>query len=150
VDVQGKPVEDKSLEITSPPNLIPAYNNSITGTGDVLKSLRQGFNKQIKPDLECPSCQELYAEVTELREALNNTTTLQTADNILTSSSSSISPIIENQVDTVDFEFPLIFGKVGDGGKVWFSGRICTKTGRVISARTGKIDQQNDLADFIK
>jgi hypothetical protein len=50
VDIKGKPVEDKSLEITSPPNLVPAYNNSVTGTDDVLKSLLQGLNKQIKPD----------------------------------------------------------------------------------------------------
>lgn len=57
MDVQGKSVEDKSLEIASPPNLVPAYNNSVTGTGDVLKSRRQGLNKQIKPDLECPICQ---------------------------------------------------------------------------------------------
>ena len=37
--------------------------------------------------------------------------------------------------------------RMGDGGKIWFSGKIDKKTGRVISAETGKIERQKSETD---
>jgi len=169
MDVHGMPVEEKNLELT-PPLFPTTDNNSIANADDVLKPHQKG--KQIKPDLECPSCQELYTEVIELREAVKKATKLQTADDMLSGSESaeqhpkhpsSVSsvvvtiPPVGNRLDSSDgikkFEFSLLFGdiskymarlyqKIGEGGKIWFSGRIDTKTGRVISANLGRINQE--------
>ena len=173
MDVHGKPVEEKNLELT-PPLFPTTDNNSIANADDVLKPNQKG--KQIKPDLECPSYQELSTEVIELREAVKKATKLQTADDILNGSvsaeqqpkhPSSVSsvvvtiPPVGNRLDSSSsggdgikkFEFSLLFGdiskymarlyqKIGEGGKIWFSGRIDTKTGRVISANLGRINQE--------
>ena len=76
----GMPVEEKNLELT-PPLFPTTDNNSIANADDVLKPDQK--DKQIKPDLECPSYQELYTEVIELREAVKKATKLQTAHDIL-------------------------------------------------------------------
>ena len=78
-------------------------------TGDILAPSQEKLNKQIKPDSECPSCQELNVEISELRETVKKLTVLKTADDIL---ASSTSPIKENPLDAVGFEFPLQFGDV--------------------------------------
>lgn len=143
VDTQGRPIEEENLE--------PTADRVITNAGDILTAPQEGLNKQIKPDLECPSCKELYAEVIELSETVKKITFLKTADDMLVS---SISLINENQLDPVGFEFPLQFGDVskyidaeysrmGDDAKIWFSGKIDKKSGHVISAKTGRIDQQD-------
>lgn len=56
------------------------------------------------------------------------------------------------------FEFSLLLGdiskymaplhqKIGDGGKIWSSGRIHTKTGRVISVNLGRINQEQQQGE---
>lgn len=140
VDIQGRPIEEENLESIADRSC------------NILTPNKEGLNKQIESGLECPSCQELYTEVIELREVVKKTTTLQNAADML--ASSLVSPIIGNQIDAVDFEFPLHFGivhthmdsiyqKVGDGGKVWFSGKIDKRTGKVISAKIGRIELQD-------
>jgi hypothetical protein len=55
--------------------------------------------------------------------------------------------------DVMDFEFHMLYGrvskymaplfqKIGDGGKVWFCGKIDKKTGKVISSSLGRLSQQ--------
>ena len=89
VDTQGRPIEEEE-------NLVSTYDSSITNTGDIVASPQEGSNNQIKPDLECPGCQQLYAEVIELSETVKKLTVLKTADDIL---ASSTSPINENQLE---------------------------------------------------
>lgn len=65
--------------------------------------------KEIKPDLECPSCQELSAEVIELREALKKATKLQTADDMLSGSvSAEQQPKHQSSVSSAVVTIPLV------------------------------------------
>jgi hypothetical protein len=54
--------------------------------------------------------------------------------------------------DTLEFEFYMLFGdlrlhmaslypKIGDAGKVWFSGQIDKNTGKVLFVRPGRIGE---------
>jgi hypothetical protein len=58
----------------------------------------------------------------------------------------------ENDIDILPFEFSMIYRelrnhlapiytKIGDGGKVWFSGKINKNTGVVVSSNLGRINQ---------
>lgn len=57
--------------------------------------------------------------------------------------------------NTGDFEFSLLLGeikyhlvsypKIGDGGKVWFSGKLDKDTGKILSIKIGGITTQNIL-----
>jgi hypothetical protein len=58
----------------------------------------------------------------------------------------------ENDIDILPFEFYMIYRelrnhltplytKIGDGGKVWFSGKINKNTGVVVSSNLGRINQ---------
>jgi hypothetical protein len=57
--------------------------------------------------------------------------------------------------DVMDFEFHMLYGrvskymaplfqKIGDGGKVWFCGKIDKNTGKVISSSLGRLSQQQE------
>jgi hypothetical protein len=61
----------------------------------------------------------------------------------------------ENDMDILPFEFSMIYRelrnhlaplhtKIGDGGKVWFSGKINKKTGEVVSSNLGRMNIQQD------
>lgn len=89
----------------------------------------------------------MYAENQELKEAVRKATTFSTADKIITHSPST--------QEIIDVEFSLLFGEVsrhlaalypeiGDGGKVYFSGEVDKDTGKVLSARIGRIADHND------
>jgi len=79
-----------------------------------------------------------------------------TADTIIAHSPSAPEIILESdQSNNIDFEFSLLFGelsrhlaalypKIGDGGKVYFSGKVQKDTGKVLSAKIGRIADHND------
>jgi hypothetical protein len=96
---------------------------------------------------ECSGCIELSVENRELKEALEKTSQLITADNVAYASSASI-----NETHNVlEFDFhlrkqeildylgePYLSLKDGDL-KIWFSGKIDNKNGHVISAKIGQV-----------
>jgi hypothetical protein len=107
---------------------------------------------------ECSSCLELRNTVKELSEALSKTTKLPTADTLIESDlaanrdSSLVRGYPKETRDILEFEFHLLFGdlsrqmaplypKIGDAGKVWFSGRIDKNTGKVLFVRLGRIEE---------
>jgi hypothetical protein len=82
---------------------------------------------------------------------------VSTADTIIAHSPSAPEIILESdQSNNIDFEFSLLFGelshhlaaldpKIGDGGKVYFSGKVQKDTGKVVvSAKIGRIADHND------
>jgi hypothetical protein len=160
VDVDGRSVEE-DLETS------PTIDDSTTdSTFAKASSHEQGLTKQLNHDLkECSSCGKLYSENLELKEALEKATRSITADNMISASSLSTSQptsCTDNNHavdDILEFEFPLLVedvrkyivainSKTTDGRNAWFSGRIDKKTGRVVSARTGKIGRpQSDFGD---
>ncbi len=94
---------------------------------------------------QCHSCQVLFDENLQLKEALQKSSQLITANKMVTSPTV---PTYDNCVDTssdiLPFEFSMfyndiqihmnaLFQKTGDNGRVWFSGKINTKTGVVVS-----------------
>jgi len=63
-------------------------------------------------------------------------------------------PSYDNDIDTLSFEFSCSFkelrnysaplhSKIGDNGRIWFSGRIHKNTGKVISHHFGRLNQQH-------
>ncbi|MER5174860.1 MAG: hypothetical protein ABJB76_03815 [Candidatus Nitrosocosmicus sp.] len=103
---------------------------------------------------ECHSCQELYDENLQLKEALEKSSLLITADKMVT-----VSPVstYNNEVDTASdilpFEFFMfykelqkhmapLYQKMGERAKIWFNGKINTKTGVVIYSTLGRVIQQ--------
>jgi hypothetical protein len=131
--------------------------NSLTGANEPQKSsiTIQGQNLAAKPSgqsAECSSCIELSLENRELKEALDKTSQLITADHVAYASSASINETNKN--NTLEFEFhlrkqeildylgePYLSLKDGDL-KIWFHGKIHTKNRHVISAKLGRLDQQ--------
>ena len=108
---------------------------------------------------ECSSCKELYSENLELKEALAKTSQLTTAYNIVSASptADSIDCNSNHTVDDIlDFEFPFPSRTVrkhvihlGDDEKIWFSSKIDTKTGNVISCNPGRI-KQSEITEIAK
>ena len=155
VDVDGRSVEKDELE-TSP----TIDSSTIDSTFAKASSHKQDLSKQVNHGLkEC--CKELYSENLELKEALEKAGQLITADNMVSISSLSTSPSSTASTDynhavddILEVEFPLLFRdvqeyvalssrEIDDGSsKVWFSCKIDKKNGHVISAKTGRIDQQ--------
>jgi hypothetical protein len=141
IDTNGKQSEE---------NLSPAAD-PYPHTSNTSADIKLGVN-------ECSSCQELYYENNELKDALAKATKLATADKELPSIFSSTTS--NQRKDVLEFEFPLrfsevrthmasIFKQVGDRGEVWFSGRIDKMTGQVIAAKIGRIEvdsQQHNTA----
>jgi hypothetical protein len=159
VDSDGRSVKEK--------NQVPSktVNTSITDSTFHTRasSQRLELKKQANDDLkECSSCKELCFENLELKEALEKATPLVTADKVFTASSLSTSIHDNHQEVADDFlevEFALLFRdvreylaslstEIDDGSsKVWFSCKIDKKSDHVISAKTGRIDQQHRDSD---
>lgn len=148
IDNQGRPIEDASEgAITNGPAFVDSKSK--------FEKLKQdSSSKEIKSELEeCFSCKNLYAKNQELEGALRKTST---ADTVIAQSPSAPEIISESdQSDNIDFEFTLLLGeirrhlaplypKIGDGGKVYFSGKIEKVTGNVLTARIGRIADYND------
>jgi hypothetical protein len=144
VNVNGEHADER-LSLTDEP-YPPTCNTSIN----------------IKPgDNECSSCQELYYQNIELKEALVKVTKLSTADKELPSISLPAS--VNDTQNSFDFEFALCFrdvriqmasmyNQIGDRGKVWFSGKIDRMTGKVIAVkigRTGDKQQPTTAVDIV-
>ena len=114
---------------------------------------RQLARKDHSGQYECPSCNELYARNLELEEAFGKQNQFISADTIE-------NPTNTNNVNTanniVDFEFCEPLGELcnylesllqlGDSDSVWFSGKIDTSTGKVISSEYGSIRQHQQEA----
>jgi hypothetical protein len=100
---------------------------------------------------ECPGCRELYYEKIELKEALGKLNQFTPADKMKNANDTS------NDVKTVNkilvFEFCKPYGEVSEylgsfsqfdgSADVWFSGKIDTGTGMVVSSGYGRIMQQH-------
>ena len=134
-----------------------ADKNSTNFTKAVSSSagLKQPYNS-LK---ECSGCKELYIANLELKEALQNTNQLTTADKVVAAAAASSDYSYNKECEILDFEFhllkqqildhigqPYVWIKDGDL-KVWFSGTIDRKSGCVISAKPGRLgpQQQGDL-----
>jgi hypothetical protein len=135
------------------------------GQGENAKLLADNNAKAKKADAnlyghssECPSCVELSRENHELKEVLEKNGQLTTANNIARAASASIN---ENH-NVLEFEFyllkqeildylgePYLWLKDGDS-KVWFSCKVDRKNGRVISAKPGRLGQQQQEEDLNK
>lgn len=104
--------------------------------------LKDQLNQDLK---ECSSCIDLYRENCELKEAVEKTTQLITADKMSTTACSSPVDNKAAQSGILEFEFHLrrkdILDHMGSIDEVWFSGKIDNKSGHVISARTGRLSE---------
>lgn len=97
---------------------------------------------------ECLSRKELYSENLELKEALKQATQFNTGDKV---QDNGINHDEDAENMIVDFEFCEPYWKVsdyvrsffqfGNNTKVWFSGKVNTRTGKVLSSKYGKIGQ---------
>ena len=161
--VQGKSVEE---DIPRTSNLSSAKDSSLsedsTANSNSIQTHLQ--NQENVSDLkECSSCKELQAENIELREALRKVTRLTTADEISQDSSSSDNNIqLENNSSNVSyFEFPLPLESVRQyiirsfnvdkiKDQIWFSGTFDKRTGKVLTATTGRKSQQSTIEDISK
>jgi hypothetical protein len=126
------------------------YNNA-----DHKKTYRVVAIKQPAKPTECTSCVELSLENNELREALEKTRQLTTADKIV-SAAVDCSHNKEEQFEVLPFEFSLskkeimdswgeVYLEIADADmQVWFTGKIDTKNRRVISAGIGRSQQGID------
>jgi hypothetical protein len=107
--------------------------------------------------MESSSCKILYLKNCELKEALEKTSQLTTADNIAFAAAAASINEIHNknvQCDILHFEFHLAkqeildhmgepYLSINNGDlKIWFSGKIDKKNGHVISVKLGRISQQ--------
>lgn len=169
-DVNGRSIEEEKEENSK---LSPTIGNAFTDISSIdteAAPQSPGLKDQSNLDLkDCPSCKELYFENCELKEALEKTSQLITADKVSVADSLSALPPAESVpyslihkdtgCDILEFEFHLLKGEllehmgelypwIDDGDcKVWFSGKIDKKSGHVISAKTGVINQQQNDRD---
>jgi hypothetical protein len=106
--------------------LTPA--NQITGGDDKIKQLQEEFDDT--------------TEVTKLKHIKEEQADIHKDDNL------NLSNVAVT--NTGDFEFSLLLGeikyhlaslypKIGDGGKVWFSGKLDKDTGKILSIKFGRI-----------
>jgi hypothetical protein len=164
LDVDGRSVQDANQTASSVTD-----TSTIDRTFAKASNQQQELEKQVNHNLkECSSCKALCSENLELKEALEKASPLITADKVISASSLSTFPpaastTCDNHLDaaddTLEVEFPLLFRDVGeyvaslsteidDGtSKVWFSCKIDKKSGHIISAKTGRIDQQHRDSD---
>jgi hypothetical protein len=128
-DGNGKEVIVKSSQRT---RLTPA-NQIIEGRDDKIK----------QPQEELDECTR---EVTELKRIKEEQADIPKDDNL------NLSNVAVT--NTGDFEFSLLLGeikyhlvslypKIGDGGKVWFSGKLDKDTGKILSIKIGRIANHN-------
>lgn len=160
--------EQSSLSETNSGNdkVQVVYSGVQSGSETTLKNARN-FGSDVEPSpvlpddrsntIECLSCRELSNTVKELSEALTKATKFSTADSLIQSDldpkRDSPVPAYKKEIrDILEFEFCLLFGdlsrymtpmypKIGDAGKVWFSGRLDITTRKVLSARPGRIEE---------
>jgi hypothetical protein len=156
--VQGKSVEE-DIPLTSD----LATSNSSRSEVDAANanSTQTGLGKQITVSelKECSSCQELHAKVIELRGALRNATQLKTADQITQPPSLDNGIQMENVSSNIlDFEFSLSLEDVRQyiirsfdvykiKDQIWFSGTLDKRTGKVVTATTGRKPQQSTIEE---
>jgi hypothetical protein len=160
-DVQGKSVEE-DMPIASDVN---TSNGSLSeGNNANSNSIQTPLKKQrtVLALNECSSCQELQDEVNELRDAVRKATKLTTADQINKPSSSDNNIQIENNNSNIlYFEFPLPLEDVRQyilrsfnvykiRDQIWFSGTFDKRTGKVLTATTGRKPQQSIIEDSSK
>ncbi len=110
----------------------------------------QKLNKQDDLEFkECYSCKAQCNTILELQEALEKSSQFVSADKMESTYDNDRNTI--NDILPFEFFMPYkkilnymipLFQKTGDGGEVWFNGKIDKKTGKVISANPGRIDQQ--------
>ncbi len=156
--IQGKSVEE-DIPLTSD---LSAGNSSLSEYDSVnANSLQTRLKMQkIVSNLnECSSCQDLRAELNELRDALRKATQLIPADQISQPSSSADNGSqLENSSNILHFEFSLPLedvrkyiissfnvDKIKD--YIWFSVTFDKSTGKVLSACTGRKSQQSTTED---
>ncbi len=160
--IQGKSIEE-DIPLTSD---ISASNSSRSVVDAANANTTQtGLEKQIDVSelKECSSCQELKSENIELKEALRKATRLTTADQISQPSCSSDNSIqIENNSSNLSyFEFPLPLETVRQyiirsfnvhkiKDQIWFSCTFDKITGKVLTATTGRKQQQSRIEDNSK
>jgi hypothetical protein len=159
--VQGKSVEEDT-PLTSDMNTSNSSRSEVDAANP--NSTQSGLEKQITvSELKgCSSCQELHAENIELRDALRKVTRLTTADQISQASSSDINVQLENNSSNVSyFEFTLALESVRQyiirsfnvdkiKDQIWFSGTFDKRTGKVLTATTGRKLQQSTIEDISK
>jgi hypothetical protein len=102
---------------------------------------------------ECHGCQVLYDENIELKETLEKSSQLIIADKIASVSTVSTHDnhaYTSNDILPFEFSVPYkdtqrymqgLFQKTGGDRRVWFNGKINTKTGVVTSSNVGRINQ---------
>ncbi len=105
-------------------------------------------NKPIIPN-ECPSCIELSYKNNQLREALGKLNQFTSADKMKNAKDANKDVNTANNI--VDFEFCEPLGELcnyleslfqlGNSESVWFSGKIDTSTGKVVSSGYGRTRQ---------
>jgi hypothetical protein len=111
----------------------------------------------------CPNCKDLYTENIQLKEALRKATIISTADRIplphliTTSTTNDTSDHNHaNNAGILNFEFSLpfrelqsymanLFSQFGQREEVWFSVSIDKKTGKVMTAKAGRIVTKDKL-----
>jgi hypothetical protein len=106
---------------------------------------------------ECSSCKDLTIENRELKEIIEKSSQLITADKVVSTSESTSTYDYDMDAsnDILPFEFSMIFrelryhlaplySKIGDREKVLFCGKINKNTGIVVSSNLGRIDTQQD------
>jgi hypothetical protein len=160
--IQGKSIEE-DIPLTSD---VSASNSSRSVVDAANANTTQtGLEKQINVSelKECSSCQELKAENIELKEALRKATRLTTADQISQPSSPSDNSVqMENNSSNLSyFEFPLPLETVRQyiirsfnvhkiKDQIWFSGTFDKSTGKVLTATTGRKQEQSRIEDSSK
>jgi hypothetical protein len=102
---------------------------------------------------ECSGCKELYIANLELKEALQKTNQLTTADKVVAAATDSFEYSYNKECEILDFEFYLLKQQILDhigqpyvwikdaDLKVWFCGTIDRKNGCVISAKPGRLSE---------
>src|SRR5215208_3147132 len=161
-------IQGKSIEEDIPLSSDVSASNSSRSVFDAANanSTQTRLEKQINVSelKECSSCQELKAENIELREALRKVTRLTTADEISQDSSSSDNNIHmenNNSSNILYFEFPLPLETVRQyiirsfnvykiKDQIWFSGTFDKHTGKVLTATTGRKQEQSRIEDSSK
>jgi hypothetical protein len=153
-NIQGKSVEE---DIPLPSDLSESNSSLFEDNAANANSTQAGLEKKITVSelMECSNCQELHAEVIELRDALTKATPLTTADQINQRSSPGNSIQLENISSNIsEFEFSLPLESVRQyiirtfnvykiKDKIWFSGTFDRSTGKVLTACTGRKSQQS-------
>ncbi|MDQ4073158.1 MAG: hypothetical protein M3162_02510 [Thermoproteota archaeon] len=155
--------DDNGQPMTTPNTNSRVIADTTSVTTTELTSQQQHTKGQENPFIkeeECQGCKDKSLRIVELEEDLNKSNQFITAD----MGSASDAPITDTTAsftqndelatpygdkETLQFEFSKTFreirqymtplhSKIGDNGKVWFSGIMDKKTGTVISSKLGR------------